>query len=45
MSALRCTGSRPYPATANLMERNGYSYDHVLRGEGVPDQWKHAAGG
>ncbi len=43
--ALRCTGSRPYPATANLMERNGYSYDHVLRGEGVPDQWKHAAGG
>ena len=43
--ALRCTGSRPYPATATLLERSGYTYDHVLRGEGVPDSWKRAAGG
>ena len=43
--ALRCTGSRPYPALARLMERCGYSYDHVLRGEGVPDSWKHAVQG
>jgi len=43
--ALRCTGSRPYPSLAKQLERTGYSYDHVLRGEGVPDSWKHAAGG
>ena len=42
--ALRCTGSRPYPSLSSLLERSGYSYDHVLRGEGVPDAWKRAAG-
>ena len=41
--ALRCTGSRPYPLLNVLLENAGWDYDLIMRGDGIPDAWKHAA--
>ena len=40
---LCCTGARPYPRLAGLLEGAGCGYEQVLRGEGIPAAWSQEA--
>ena len=40
---LCCTGIRPYPRLANLLDDAGRGYERVIRGEGIPAAWLQEA--
>ena len=40
---LACTGARPYPLLGKLLERDGCSYEEIIRGEGIPATWAQEA--
>ena len=40
---LRCTGVRPYPRLANLLDDAGRNYEQVIHGEGIPATWLQEA--